>query len=145
MLSWREWNNWGWATFGSANGRTWLILSCFLPITKVFKPAVNTFSAHGFRPVHLHQHLSPSPFSLICNRTWCLLVAPLHCDRTSHIDYVQLPAASLPWWSCVLYARWRFMVYLWIAMCMRTHLAHVAFELSDHSPNFLDTPHILQD
>src|SRR5215475_15870077 len=36
--------------------RTWLILTCFLPIAKAFKPVVNTFSAHGFRPVHLHQH-----------------------------------------------------------------------------------------
>jgi hypothetical protein len=31
-------------------------------------------------------------------------------------------------------------MYLWIAMCMRAHLAHVAFEISGHSPNFLDTP-----
>jgi hypothetical protein len=28
-------------------------------------------------------------------------------------------------------------------MCMRVHLAHVAVEISDHSPNFLDTPRIL--
>jgi hypothetical protein len=33
-------------------------------------------------------------------------------------------------------------MYLWIATCMRAHLAHVAFEISDHSPNFLDTPRI---
>jgi hypothetical protein len=34
-------------------------------------------------------------------------------------------------------------MYLWIAMCMRAHLSHVAFEISDHSPNFLDTPRML--
>jgi transposase len=28
-----------------------------MAVTKAFKPVVNTFSAHGFRPVHLHQHL----------------------------------------------------------------------------------------
>ena len=42
--------------------------------------------------------------------------------------------------SRVLYARWRFSTYLWIPMCMCAHLAHVAVEISDHSPNFLDTP-----
>ena len=31
-------------------------------------------------------------------------------------------------------------MYLWIAMCMRAQLAHVDVEISDHSPNFLDTP-----
>jgi hypothetical protein len=31
-------------------------------------------------------------------------------------------------------------MYLWLAM--RVHLAHVAFEISDHSLNFLDPPHI---
>jgi hypothetical protein len=36
-------------------------------------------------------------------------------------------------------------MYLWIAMCMLAHLAHVAFEISDHSPNFLDTPRINED
>lgn len=29
-------------------------------------------------------------------------------------------------------------------MCMRAHLAHVAIELVDHSPNFLDSPRIHQ-
>jgi hypothetical protein len=27
-------------------------------------------------------------------------------------------------------------------MCMQVHLAHVAFEISDHSPKLLDTPRI---
>ena len=85
-------------------------------------------------------HASPSPFSLICRRTWCSLVTPLHCDPTSHAHYVRLPAAGLPWRSRVLYATWRVSSYLWIAMCIRAHLAHVAVEISDHSPNFLDTP-----
>ena len=89
-------------------------------------------------------HASPSPFSLICSRTWCSLVAPLHCDATSHTDHVWLPAAGLAWRSRVLCARWRFSMYLWIAMCMQAHLAHVAIEISDHSPNFLDTPRILE-
>ena len=89
-------------------------------------------------------HASPSSFSLICSRTWCSLIAPLHCDPTSHTDYVRLPAAGLPWRSRVLYARWRFSMYLWIAMCMCAHLAHVAVQISDHSPNFLDTPRIIQ-
>ena len=84
-------------------------------------------------------HASPSPLSLICSRTWCALVAPLHCDPTSHKDYVQLPAAGLPWGSRVFYTTWCFSTYLWIAICIRTHLAHVAVEISDHSPNFLDT------
>jgi hypothetical protein len=35
-------------------------------------------------------------------------------------------------------------MYLWIAMCMGALLAHVAFEISDHSPNFLDTPRIIE-
>jgi len=87
-------------------------------------------------------HASLSPFSLICSRTWCSLIAPLHCDATSHTDHVWLPTAGLAWRSRVLYARWRFSMYLWIAMRMRAHLAHVAIEISDHSPNFLDTPHI---
>jgi len=83
-----------------------------------------------------------SLFSLICSRTWCSLVAPLHCDCTSNTDYIRLPAAGLPWRSRVLYTRWCFSTYLWIAMCMCAHLAHVADEISDHSPNFLDTPHM---
>ena len=85
-------------------------------------------------------HASPSPFSLICSRTWCSLVAPLHCDPTSHTDYVRLPPVGLPWRSRILYATWRFSTYLWIAMCICAHVAHVAIEISDHSPNFLDTP-----
>jgi hypothetical protein len=91
-----------------------------------------------------YYHHSPNfskKFSLICSRTWCSLVAPLRCDALFHIDRVLLPAAGLPWRSRVLYARWRFSMYLWIPMCMRAHLVHVAIEISDHSPNFLDTPH----
>ena len=84
-------------------------------------------------------HVFPLLFSLVRSRTWCSLVTPLHCDPTSHTDYVRLPAAGLPWRSRVLYARWCFSTYLWIAMCMRAHLAHVAVEILDHSPNFLDT------
>ena len=85
-------------------------------------------------------HASPSLFSLICSWTWFSLVAPLHCDHTSHTDYVWLPAVGLPWRSRVLYTTWCFLTYLWIAMCIRTHVAHVAVEILDHSPNFLDTP-----
>jgi len=85
-------------------------------------------------------HASLLPFSPICSRTWCSLVAPLHCDPTAHADYVRLPAAGLPWRSRVLYTTWRFSTYLWIAMCIRAHLAHVAVETSNHSPNVLDTP-----
>jgi hypothetical protein len=85
-------------------------------------------------------HASLSPFSLVCSRTWCSAVAPLHCDPTSHSDYVRLPTAALPWRSRVLYATWHFSTYLWIATCIRAYLAHVAIDISDHSPNFLDTP-----
>jgi len=88
-------------------------------------------------------HASPLPFSLICSRTWCLLVVQLHCDPTFHTDYVRLSASGLPWRSRVLYATWRFSTCLWIAMCISAHLAHVAVEISDHSPNFSDTPCIL--
>jgi hypothetical protein len=69
-----------------------------------------------------------------------------HCSIArwpSHTDYVPPPTAGLPWRSCVLYARWRFSTYLWIPMRMRAHLAHVAVEISDHLPNFLDTLRIL--
>src|SRR5215475_13202567 len=62
-LSWKSWNWFERAVGGVRHvrvgrwpTRTWLILTCFLPIVKAFKPVVNTFSAHGFRPVHLHQH-----------------------------------------------------------------------------------------
>jgi hypothetical protein len=34
-------------------------------------------------------------------------------------------------------------MYIWIAMCMRAQLAHVAFKISDHSSNFLETPRTL--
>ena len=85
-------------------------------------------------------HASQSLFSLICSRTLCSLVATLHCDHTSHTDYVRLPTTGLPCRSHILYTRWCFSAYLWIAMCMRANLAHVAVEISDHSPNFLDTP-----
>ena len=40
----------------------------------------------------------------------------------------------------ILRATWRFSTYLWIAMCVRAHLAHVSVEILDHSPNLLDTP-----
>jgi hypothetical protein len=32
--------------------------------------------------------------------------------------------------------------YLWIPMCMRAHLVHVAIEISDHSPSFLHTSYV---
>jgi hypothetical protein len=133
MLSRREGNNWRWAAFGSAIDKQ-------NPRHDRASRKQIFCSRLSSRTLARTFHASPSPFSLICSRNSCSLVAPLHCERTSRADYVQLPATSLPWRSRVLYARWRFSMYLWIAMCMRAHLAHVAFEISNHSPNFLDTP-----
>jgi len=89
-------------------------------------------------------HASLSQFSLICSRTWCSLVAPLHCDPTSHTDYVRPPAAAVSWRSRLLYAPWCFSTYFWIAMCIRAYLAHVAVEICYHSPNILDTTCIVR-
>ena len=119
--------------------RTWLILSFFPSLReRVWTSRKHIFCSRlPFRKLAPTFHASSSPFSLICSRTRCSLVASLHCDPISL--YVRLHAAGLPWRSRVLYVRWRFSTYLWIAMSMRTHLAHVAVEVSDHSPNFLDT------
>jgi len=121
--------------------RTWLILSCFLPVAKAFEPVVKHIfcSRLPSRTLAPTFHVSPLPFSLICSRSWCSLVAPLHCDPTSHTDYVRLSAADLPWRSRVLYATWRFSTYLWIAMCIRDHLAHVALRYRTIYRNFRHT------
>ena len=65
--------------------RTWLILSSFLPFAKAFEPFVNTFSAHGFPPVHLHQHFTRLRCSFpqfvaeldVCTLLHCALTLPL--------------------------------------------------------------------
>ena len=36
-------------------------------------------------------HTSPLQFSPICGRTWCLHIAPLRCDTTSHNDMFNWP------------------------------------------------------
>ena len=120
--------------------RKWLILSRILPFEKVFEPFVNAFSAHGFpRTPAPILHASPLKFSPICSRIWCLHVAPLRCDTTSHTDYVQLAAVGLHCRSHAVHAVCRFSPCLWRTMRMRAHMCQVAVLVWHHSPNFLDT------
>ena len=114
--------------------RTWLILSRFFPFAKAFGLLVNTFSAHGFPAVHTE----PLQFSPICSRTWCLHVASLRCDTTSHTDYVQVAAAGYCR-SHAVHAVCRFSQCLWITMLMRALMRHVAIQIWHNSPNFVDT------
>ena len=62
----------------------WLILSRFLPFTKAFEPFVNTFSAHGFPPVHLHRHFTHLRYNfpqfvteIVCTLLHCAVTLPI--------------------------------------------------------------------
>ena len=65
--------------------RTWLILSRFLPCAQAFQPFVNIFSAHGFPPVHQHQHFTRLRCSFpqfvaeldVCTSLQCAVTLPL--------------------------------------------------------------------
>ena len=71
--------------WGSAcrwRSRTWIVLSRFLPFAKALGPFLNTFSAHGFPPVHPHQHFTRLRCSfpqIIAELDVCTL---LHCAVT---------------------------------------------------------------
>ena len=99
--------------------RTWLILSRFLPVAKMFEPFVNMFSALGFPHVHLQQHFT----CLRCSFPQFL------------VDYVQLAAVDLQCWSHAVYAVCRFSC-LWRTMLMRAYMSKVAVQIWYHSPNF---------
>ena len=87
-------------------------------------------------------YASPLQFFSIWSRTWCLHVAPLRCDTTSHTDYVQQAAVGLHCGSQAVNAVCRFSPCIWRTMCMRAHMRQVVVEIWLHSPNFLDTPYI---
>ena len=70
-------------------------------------------------------HASPLQFSPICSRSWCLHVASLQCDTTSHTDYVQQAAVGL---HC------------------RSHAANVFVKLMSRNPvirKILNTPSMI--
>ena len=84
-------------------------------------------------------HASPLQFSPICSRTWCLHVAPLRCNTTSHTDYVQLAPVGLHCRSHAVRAVSILPMPLKNHAHARTH-APSFVEIWHHSPNFLDTP-----
>ena len=57
----------------------------FLPFAKAFEPFVNTFSVHGFPPLHLHQHFTHLHCSFsqfiaevdVCTLLHCAVTLPL--------------------------------------------------------------------
>ena len=71
-----------WGSACAWSTRTWLILSRFLPFTKAFEPFVNTFSAHGFPPVHLYQHFTHLRCSFPQFVAELEVCALLHCAVT---------------------------------------------------------------
>ena len=74
-------------------------------------------------------HEYPLQFSAICSRTWCLHVALLSCDTTSHSDYVQLAAVGLHCRSHAVHAVCRFSPCLCRTMRMRAHMRQVAVQI----------------
>jgi hypothetical protein len=91
----------------------------------VYKSVINTISVHGFHPVQLHQQ-----FMRLRRRRFPQFVAELdvhsllHCTATvPHTDYVPTARSEFTLNGHVLYARRRFSMYLWIAMCVQAHLA----------------------
>ena len=62
--------------------RTWLILSLFLVFAKSFESFVNTFSVHGFPPVHPHQHFTRLRCSFLQFVTELDVCTLLHCAVT---------------------------------------------------------------
>ena len=81
---------------------------------------VNTFSAHGFPPVHLQVHFTGLRCSFpqfVAERDVCTL---LHCVvTTSHTDYVQLSAVGLHCRSHAVHVVCRFSPCLLRTMRMR--------------------------
>ena len=83
-------------------------------------------------------YMSLLQFSPICSRTWCLHIAPLPCDTTSHTDYIQLAAVSLllvtcsPWCVSILPMSLK-------NMHLHAHMRQVTVQIWHHLLNFLDT------
>ena len=68
----------------------------FLPFARAFASFVNIFCSRlPSRTPAPTFHVTSLQFSPICSSTWCLHVAALRCDTTSHTDYVQLAAVGL--------------------------------------------------
>ena len=110
-----------------------------------FEVLVNTVSAHGIPPVRLHLQFTCvlCSFPQFVAELDVVHVAPLHCDTTSHTDYVHLATVGLNCWSHEVHTVCRFSPCPWRTMCMLTHTCQVAVKIWHHSPNFLDTPCIL--
>lgn len=112
---------------------------------KIFESAANAFHAHGVCFLHLDQYCMHfrGRFSQFVTKLLCLSVATFHFDVTFYTHAIRLPVAAHPLSiscvPCYIVSLHKSSLSMHVAMFS----ARVTFEISIHSPNFLDAPCIL--